>query len=487
MVCRRASVLRSLLAWRRIRWLILGPTVPLVLLACTVRSFERPKIGTDVISYQDIAISQNRDIDILFLVDKSPTMRDEQQALAENFPRFIEVLETIPGGLPNVHIGVITQDIGAGGFNSGGTCSGAGDAGRLQNTPRVPGCSPPSGAFISDVANPDGTRQRNYAGTLAETFSCIAQVGPDGCGFEQHLESLKRALDGSVPENVGFLRPDAYLGIIIMSDEDDCSAFDPSVFTPVDGTVNDPLGPLSDFRCAEFGWTCDGGPVARAPAIYQSCIPRQDSPFLNHPQAYADFIKSLKPADPGLIIVSSIIGDDTRFEVGLDDMRNQPEVKPSCMTATQNAEPMPRVRHFTNQFAGRNTFGSICGDDFRQSLVVIAQLMAAVIGNRCLAGEAATADVDPDQPGVQLDCQASEVRLSADGRTEETVLPRCTMADEETPSGATPSPCWYVVPDAANCGSAPGLLSLRTHPPDRVPPPRTRLRLQCIGAGTTQR
>jgi hypothetical protein len=481
MMLRGSFVLRSLLTWRVARWVVLGAVVPIWLLACTARSFERPNVGTDVISYQDIAISQNRDIDILFLVDKSPTMKDEQQSLAENFPRFIEVLERSPGGLPNVHIGVITQDIGAGGFSTGGTCKGDGDAGRLQNTPRVPGCSPPSGTFISDVANADGTRQRNYTGALADTFSCIAQVGPDGCGFEQHLESLKRALDGSVPENAGFIRPDAYLGIIILSDEDDCSAFDTAVFTPVDQPLTEPLGPLSDFRCAEFGWTCDGGPVARASAVYTSCEPRQDSPFLNHPQVYADFVKSLKPADPSLIIASAIIGDGTRFEVGPDDRQN-PEVKPSCGTSIQNAEPMPRVRYFTEQFTGRNTFASICAADFSASLVVIAEQLAQVIGNRCLSNPASPADLDPDQPGVQPECQAAEVRLLGDGRKEETVLRRCEMADAETPAADSPSPCWYVVPDAASCAAAPGQLSIRIHPSDRMPPPGTRLRLQCLGA-----
>ena len=116
------------------------------------------------------------------MVDKSPTMKDEQTSLANNFPRFIEVLENIPGGLPNVHIGVITQDIGAGGFSTGGTCKGAGDGGRLPVAPRVAGCTPPSGACISDVESAEGTRQRNYTGALADTFACIAQVGPDGCG-----------------------------------------------------------------------------------------------------------------------------------------------------------------------------------------------------------------------------------------------------------------------------------------------------------------
>src|SRR5688572_30427963 len=112
--------------WSFVRWLVTGAGVA-ALAACHSRSVEAPRIAPERVVHHDIPISQNRDVDLLFMVDKSPTMKDEQTSLADNFPRFINVLENIPGGLPNVHIGVITQDIGAGGFSTGGTCRGAGD------------------------------------------------------------------------------------------------------------------------------------------------------------------------------------------------------------------------------------------------------------------------------------------------------------------------------------------------------------------------
>ena len=43
---------------------------------------------------------------------------------------------------------------------------------------------------------------------------------------------MKRALDGSNPENEGFLRDDAFLAVIFVADEDDCSAFSRGVFDP---------------------------------------------------------------------------------------------------------------------------------------------------------------------------------------------------------------------------------------------------------------
>ena len=60
-------------------------------------------------------------------------------------------------------------------------------------------------------------------------FTCIAALGEGGCGFEHTFASVLRALgadgQGSAPfENQGFLRPDAYLAIVLVTNEDDCSA-----------------------------------------------------------------------------------------------------------------------------------------------------------------------------------------------------------------------------------------------------------------------
>src|SRR5688572_472844 len=224
--------------------------------------------------YHDIPVEVNRDIDILFVIDNSGSMAEEQASLATNFNRFVNVLENIEGGLPNIHLGVISSDLGAGPFNIS-DCDGNGDNGALQNAPRDGACSPPAGAFISDIANPDGSRTNNYTGTLAETFSCIAKLGIDGCGFEHHLESMKRALNGSQQKNNGFLREDAFLAVIFVADEDDCSAADTQVFDTSQTGVDDPLGPLSSFRCFEFGVECDV-PNPRQVGPRQECHPRAE-------------------------------------------------------------------------------------------------------------------------------------------------------------------------------------------------------------------
>ena len=52
----------------------------------------------------------------------------------------------------------------------------------------------------------------------------VALVGDNGCAIQGPLEAMKRAL--SAGRNPGFLRPGALLGVLIVTDEDDCSAID---------------------------------------------------------------------------------------------------------------------------------------------------------------------------------------------------------------------------------------------------------------------
>ena len=173
------------------------------LLGCAERSLSEldPRPGNVV--KLTLPVKLNRNIDILFVIDDSGSMGEEQASLARNFPAFVNVLNTIPGGLPDVHIGVVSSNVGTGGVNIGG-CSSAtqpeGDDGNLQTN----GCAGVTAAYLEDVAQPDGSRTRNYSGALADVFTCMAQLGTTGCGFEAHLESAFRAL--SPGRNPGFLR-----------------------------------------------------------------------------------------------------------------------------------------------------------------------------------------------------------------------------------------------------------------------------------------
>lgn len=459
-----------------------------LLAGCPDRTISKVVPEQAGIEVKDIPVRIERDLDLLFLIDKSPTMADEQAGLAANFPRFIEVLSQFEGGLPNVHIGVISQDLGAGGLTVGGNCAGAGDDGDLLATPRLPGCTPPNGNFISDVEGLAGApRVVNYAGALADTFACIASLGPSGCGFEQHLGSLKKALIGN-PANAGFLRPDAFLAIVIISDEDDCTAANPRLYDPDPALVGE-LGPFADFRCFEWGWECDQGTLARAPGDYTGCRPRTSSPYLAHPDAFVDDIKALK-TDPSKIIVATLIGprpqdlsppQPTRVTLN-PAMNNVPTVQPSCVNGAQNAFPMPRLHHFAQQFPGSNTAYSLCDNDLSAGLTEVAETIKLRMGDPCFQSELDQTDLDPANPGLQPQCTVAEITGAGTAAEAEAILPACAMADATTPAATTATPCWYVVPDPDKCETFPTQLKLMIDQGDRVVPSDARLRVHCVTA-----
>ena len=410
-----------------------------------------------------VPVQLNRDVDILFVIDDSGSMREEQLSLADNFNAFISELQAIQGGLPNVHIGVVSTNVGAGPLLGDNRCL-ASDAGQLQANPLVPGCNPPNDAYISDIGDESGNRTPNYSDSLQETFSCIAQLGITGCGFEQPLESMRQALDNN-PANTGFLRDNAFLAVIIISDEDDCSARNNGLFTPDASS----LGPADSFRCFEYGVSCEPDDDPRALGQRQNCVARDDirphpvdpTVYLEPVQTYVDFLKSLKPGDPSKIIVAGIVGDPTPVEV-IDVIKEGipvREVAASCETpGTGKAAPSIRLQSFLNAFPGRSTQTSICNEDLSSALSLVGQLLAEVISTPCLQGD--LLDRDSTTPGVQPDCTVSDVRfLNTELEEEGTLLPECNQDSSN-------QPCYVIAPDPAECPDTPTQLAITYERPE---------------------
>ncbi|MBI2892466.1 MAG: hypothetical protein HYY06_02875 [Deltaproteobacteria bacterium] len=186
-------------------------------------------------------------LDLLFMVDDSNSMAQEQANLASNFSRLIDALVDPPDrngdgwpdweALEDVHVGVVSSDLGTGGYVIR-TCDDPvdGDGGELLHA---------GNTRMENCAEDYPTYLEGPSGRLASDFGCIATLGTGGCGFEQQLESVRRALvDRGQDANAGFLRPDSAVAIVLVTDEDDCSASDPSIFDPDD----DDLG-VMNLRC----------------------------------------------------------------------------------------------------------------------------------------------------------------------------------------------------------------------------------------------
>jgi hypothetical protein len=470
------------------RSLVACSLIPLaagVLAGCPDRSIDIVNPLQGRVEAKDIPVNVNRDLDLLFLIDDSPSMADKQANLADNFPKFIEVLSSIPGGLPNVHIGVVTSDMGTQGLadmnpNFGptvgaglpGACSGVGKDGTMQLFGQ-----PVNAPYLSDIADPmTGVRTRNYTGDLATVFGNIAKgAGARGCGFEQHIAAAERALVN--PANAGFLRDNAYLGVIFIADEDDCSLSHYSLLAD-DSTSRNNLGAVQSFRCTRFGVVCNQGgqnsDQMNQVGVKGQCHPNDDSPYLAKVNDLVTNLKAVKKNDPNKVIVAGIVGSLDQVAVELRTPPGEktalPALAHSCSYTDRNgqtevADPPIRIKTFLDQFPNRSTFVPICQNDLRGGLQQIGDLLKTVIGDPCIEGTLQNFGTDTKPV---YDCSVSSVANPGTNNAVETIMPECPD------SGALPStPCWHIVVDTVNCPSD-------THdPPDpKIHPGNLKLKIE---------
>ena len=229
---------------RVLRWAACVAVVP-ALWACNARRLEVPAADPSQVTTLIAPTSSNRDIDILFMVDDSLSMQPLQKKLAQRLPDFMNVLKGVPGGLPNVHVAVVSSSLGAGIYSDVPGCAPGhpgNDGGKFQHASTC-GLNPGE-TYISSIGGVN-----NFMGNIEDVFSCIALLGDGGCGFEHQFAStavaLQKAANPLDPDNGGFLRPNAYLAIVMLTNEDDCSApSDSTLFDPGQTSVKDPLGGL---------------------------------------------------------------------------------------------------------------------------------------------------------------------------------------------------------------------------------------------------
>ena len=466
---------------------------------------DRPISKVDPIQSGEVSkdVPVSADVDILFVIDNSSSTEDKQTIFAQNFPNFINALFAFPTGVPNVHIGVVTTSVdigtttidGMSAANAGCPSPNTAGDGLLQNTAATTGCNVPTGGarFISDIANPaGGARITNYgtssATNLASTFSCIAQVGAHGCGFEQPLEAMKRALNGSRTENDGFLRPGAALAIIILTDEDDASIANPAIFA-LPSASN---GGVTDFRAQPmYAYTCKDANGNVTPILgtgtgqtLSNCtVTTGTGSYLKDPSGYYAFLTSIK--DPSQIVVALIAGDpqynnpndgnatykalaDNSVVTGsLTEGTNTQALalEPSC-SATINGNPAigrPSIRlnDFLANFGDHGLFQTVCQSDYSSALTAIGNLLFTAV-SPCLEGDVDVTDIDASNPGTQIDCSVVDV-VGLDTATEtSTQLPVCKMmADGVTPIAPMSGACWYVALDAVACATTPTMFTLK--------------------------
>lgn len=457
------------------------------------------KIGTPELP---IKLEENGDVDILFVIDNSGSMAEEQSRLARNFEAFAARLDTMGA---HYRIGFTTTD--SGNPRCSGTTPEGGDlvlrscldrlgegAFQFNDIDAAYACtdvcsltgdqlavrpSTASGASDGQEAKPrpwiekiDGVSNLPGGVSMADAFACFGPQGIDGCGFEQPLESMYRALQKALEPsegNHGFMRDNALLSVIFVTDETDCS-YDPGhsdIFTSDKTFWESPDDPApTSALCWNAGVACQGpGPV------YDGCEPEDyaadgtpgaaDGVAVLRPVSrYTDFLAEIqgdKQAQGRDVLLSLIAGVPIGYEKGgLEipyqeaadgtDQQRDFGIAPGCVAqdgSGSTAIPPVRERVVAEAFAGSETnLYSICQDDYTPALEGIARQIQRKLVPVC--GTSMVADSDPATDTLEPDCK---IQQTVAGETTDVVA--CEPvgeADWAVPAGH--AVCAIVLTDA---------------------------------------
>ena len=244
-------------------WRVSGCAVALmasVTSGCTTEPSCPPQV-----EIENVPLAVTSDVDLLFVIDDSGSIVEDQESLVFQIPRIVDALTSgdldpsdgIVRGqdfppVETLQLGVVSTDMGTGGFRLPGCVNAEiGDDGVLSAS----GDWMRAGCLES---YPSPIVSFPFAGSeeVATTASCLVAMGMGGCGWEQPLEAALKAITPSTQapvgsfdgrfltgsghadgDNAGFLRPSSILAIVVLTNELDCSVSDPRVFDPDGGEL----------------------------------------------------------------------------------------------------------------------------------------------------------------------------------------------------------------------------------------------------------
>lgn len=374
--------------------------IPLALGACMTRDLAPLTPCTTSGVQLQVQQAATDKVDLLFLIDDSGSMEVEQRRLADQIERLVTLLTTGDRDgdgaqdftpVADLQVAMVSSDMGTGGV-AAPTCNDAVDFGD-DGIARTAGASgdatcAPSYAPVQryNVRDPDANPTR-----FAHDVACVARLGTSGCAFEHQLESVLKAVtpSGSAIRfhadtvgqgdraNVGFVREDSILAVVVLSDEDDCSAADPELF-------REGAGPY------------DGYPPNQRCAFYDGAL---------HPVArYVDGLRALRADQPERLLFAAIVGvppdlvadpAHVNYDALLADPRMQPrplagtnELEAVCRDpagGTQSAAyPARRIVGVARGLGEAGVVQSICQSDYRPALDALVRKIASVIDAVCL-------------------------------------------------------------------------------------------------------
>ena len=428
-----------------------------------------------------VDVEINKNVDILFVVDNSGSMGEEQATLSDNFGKFIEVLER-PEVSADYRIGLTTTDSG------NPACQGTSpEKGALRMSScrerepefRFAGTNPPTEKYqeacldVCDLPSLDiqptttdldsdpkprpwlenigGETNLPEGVSTVAALRCAGPQGINGCGMESHLESMWAALhemDDEQSPSFGFLRDDALLSVIHVTDEADCS-YNPQfgeVFDRTSGNRvfwSDPgaLSPTSAV-CWNAGVVCEGGP-----GQYDGCrsankdvagnVDVADDEAVLHPVSrYVDLLRTHEERTDREVLVSVIGGVPEGYGAGADLVYQDAAdpafqetfgIGPGCTSAGGQAVPPVRLREFAEAFQapGETNMFSVCAAEYDVALEQIAERLVKRLKPACM--DACVADQDPSTERLDPLCTLEEVVPLPDGGQESRPVAPCVL------------------------------------------------------------
>ena len=210
----------------------------------------------DAANYQQEAVYVPRKIDILWVIDNSGSMATSQANLASNFQSFISRFNQYNY---DFHMAVSTTDAWEKEFYSTSTKARIRDGAVLVSGQS----STHSGYYVIDKNTPN----------VSSVFETNIKQGTLGNGDERAFESFYQTLGNeSFNTSSGFRRPDAFLAIIIVSDEDDFSNSTTNLIEDYNSSYLYPISKYTDFLNSYTGGVAGTDySVSSISTLNQSC------------------------------------------------------------------------------------------------------------------------------------------------------------------------------------------------------------------------
>lgn len=286
-------------------------------------------------------------LDILFVIDNSNSMREEQEAVARELTAFIDEIKQGGGVRQDFHVGVITTSVyqhsNVGGFVWWTPYPK--QAGKLRPIPEF---------FDDGGVEYETANERMLSGEdpeLIAKFGKLVKQGVGGSGQETPFEAVRLALMSDLATtpleqggNGGFVRDGARLLVVVLTDEDDCSeTARPSVVT-----------------------------VSDNPSV-ADCTDKATSltPVSEYHRLFTEVLKNADGSPKELIWTAiAPVGRDTKAAMATIDGTQVRNI--DCPTSNQGGF---RHREMAERFdSSLINLDSICRDSFRQTLITIAEL-----------------------------------------------------------------------------------------------------------------